>query len=82
MRRASFAALLVVFAVASAGCAGESASGASCDLSYEGACLDPNASDYDCAGGSGDGPKYTGRVDVVGSDPYGLDADGDGVGCE
>jgi hypothetical protein len=45
-------------------------------------CLDPAASDYDCSGGSGDGPKYTGRVKVVGSDPFGLDADGDGVGCE
>ena len=32
-----------------------------CDPNYSG-CLDPNASDYDCAGGSGDGPKYTGRV--------------------
>lgn len=44
-------------------------------------CLPP-ASDYDCAGGSGDGPKYTGRVTVTGSDPYDLDSDNDGVGCE
>lgn len=44
-------------------------------------CLPP-ASDYDCEGGSGDGPKYTGYVTVTGSDPYGLDSDGDGVGCE
>lgn len=44
-------------------------------------CLAP-ASDYDCAGGSGDGPKYTGFVRVTGSDPYDLDADGDGVACE
>ncbi|WP_183093229.1 PASTA domain-containing protein [Nocardioides stalactiti] len=44
-------------------------------------CLTP-ASDYDCAGGSGDGPKYTGFVHVTGSDPYDLDADGDGVACE
>jgi hypothetical protein len=45
-------------------------------------CLAP-ASDYDCAGGSGDGPKYVyGTVRVTGSDPYGLDADGDGYGCE
>jgi hypothetical protein len=43
-------------------------------------CLPP-ASDYDCAGGSGDGPKYTGLVRVTGSDPYDLDADGDGWGC-
>lgn len=44
-------------------------------------CLPP-ASDYDCEGGGGDGPAYTGYVRVIGSDPYGLDADGDGVGCE
>ena len=42
----------------------------------------PPASDVDCAGGSGNGPAYTGPVRVTGSDPYGLDADGDGLGCE
>ncbi len=54
----------------------------SCDPNYSGACLDPSASDYDCEGGSGNGPYYTGTVTVVGADPYGLDADGDGIGCE
>ena len=44
-------------------------------------CLPP-ASDYDCAGGTGNGPEYTGPVRVTGSDPYDLDRDGDGVGCE
>lgn len=44
-------------------------------------CLPP-ASDYDCAGGEGDGPKYTGYVRVTGTDPYDLDTDGDGVACE
>jgi hypothetical protein len=44
-------------------------------------CLPP-ASDYDCVGGSGDGPKYTGQVLVIGTDIYDLDADNDGVGCE
>ena len=44
-------------------------------------CLPP-ASDYDCEGGSGDGPEYTGIVEVIGTDIYGLDADGDGIGCE
>jgi hypothetical protein len=53
-----------------------------CDPNYVGACLDPSSSDYDCEGGSGDGPDYTGRVEVVGDDPYGLDSDGDGIGCE
>lgn len=39
--------------------------------------------DYDCAGGRGDGPYYVYGPKYVGSyDPYGLDADGDGMGCE
>lgn len=53
-----------------------------CHSSYEGACLDPNASDYDCLGGSGNGPLYTGPVKVVGPDVFRLDSDGDGLGCE
>ena len=52
-----------------------------CHPSYSG-CLDPNAYDYDCAGGSGNGPRYTGRVIVYGYDEFGLDRDGDGIGCE
>lgn len=57
-------------------------SGDGCDPNYAGACLKPHVSDYDCAGGSGDGPYYTGRVEVVGNDHYDLDRDGDGVACE
>jgi hypothetical protein len=53
-----------------------------CDPNYIGACLDPNSYDYDCEGGSGDGPDYTGRVEVVGDDHFDLDRDGDGVACE
>jgi hypothetical protein len=60
----------------------ESEEASECDPNYSGACLDPYASDYDCAGGSGDGPEYTGPVTVVGEDHYGLDSDGDGAGCE
>jgi hypothetical protein len=56
--------------------------GSGCDPNYSGACLDPDSYDYDCAGGSGDGPDYTGRVEVVGDDHFDLDRDGDGVGCE
>ncbi|BCW70007.1 hypothetical protein NicSoilB8_10510 [Arthrobacter sp. NicSoilB8] len=53
-----------------------------CDSNYSGACV-PIASDVDCAGGSGNGPAYVrGPVTVVGSDIYGLDRNGDGVGCE
>ena len=54
----------------------------SCDPNYEGACLNPDSPDYDCEGGSGDGPDYTGPVRVVGSDPFDLDRDGDGSACE
>jgi hypothetical protein len=56
--------------------------GSGCDPSYQGACLNPSASDYDCAGGSGNGPYYTGPVRVVGPDHFRLDADGDGSACE
>lgn len=59
-----------------------SAPPSTCHPSYVGACLDRFASDYDCAGGEGDGPKYTGFVRVVGSDDYELDRDGDGLACE
>lgn len=52
-----------------------------CDPNYSG-CLDPNSPDYDCAGGSGDGPDYTGTVEVLGVDHYGLDANNNGIGCE
>ncbi|ASR37283.1 hypothetical protein BAY61_22350 [Prauserella marina] len=52
-----------------------------CDPNYTG-CV-PIASDVDCAGGSGNGPAYvSGPVEVVGSDIYGLDSDGDGIACE
>lgn len=53
----------------------------SCTAGYK-PCLAP-APDYDCAGGSGDGPRYAnGPVYISGSDPYDLDSDGDGVACE
>lgn len=52
-----------------------------CTTGYE-PCLPP-APDYDCAGGSGDGPMYAnGPIYVSGSDPYDLDSEGDGVACE
>ncbi|MEY2421066.1 MAG: hypothetical protein QOI95_1133 [Acidimicrobiaceae bacterium] len=45
-------------------------------------CIPPGP-DVDCAGGSGNGPRYVdGPVSVTGSDPYGLDNNNDGVGCE
>jgi hypothetical protein len=52
-----------------------------CDPNYSG-CV-PIASDVDCAGGGGNGPAYVkGPVTVIGRDIYGLDRDGDGIGCE
>lgn len=56
-------------------------SGDDCHPSYTG-CLKRDASDYDCAGGSGNGPYYTGRVRVIGPDVFKLDSDGDGWACE
>jgi PASTA domain len=54
-----------------------------CDPSYPGVCLDPDAVDYDCAGGSGDGPEYVqGPIRVRPPDPFDLDREGDGWGCE
>lgn len=54
-----------------------------CHLSYAGVCLIPGIGDYDCAGGSGNGPNYvSGPVQVVGYDEFELDGDGDGIGCE
>lgn len=53
----------------------------SCTPGYS-PCIPPGP-DVDCAGGSGNGPRYVhGPVYVTGSDPYDLDRDGDGVACE
>src|SRR5215216_2600933 len=49
---------------------GGGGAGGGCDPNYSGACLDPSPPDYDSAGGSGDGPDYTGRVEVVGDDHF------------
>jgi hypothetical protein len=54
-----------------------------CDPSYPDVCLDPAVGDYDCAGGTGNGPGYVeGPIRVRPPDPFGLDGNGDGVGCE
>lgn len=60
-----------------------SSEGQSCHTSYTGDCLQPGASDYDCAGGGGNGPLYVQyQVQVVGPDVFDLDRDGNGIGCE
>jgi PASTA domain len=54
-----------------------------CHSSYQGECLEVGIGDYDCAGGSGNGPNYVqATVRVVGPDEFDLDRDGDGLGCE
>jgi hypothetical protein len=50
-------------------------------------CLRQSGGDYDCEGGTGDGPNYIDgpvkvRHDVSPEDPFGLDRDQDGVGSE
>jgi hypothetical protein len=48
-----------------------------------GGCIRANVGDYDCAGGSGNGPNYArGPVRVVGPDVFALDGDRDGTACE
>lgn len=82
---AAAVALPVSAVTAATGNAGPTATAAKkkCHSSYRGRCLKPNASDYDCAGGSGNGPYYVrGPFQVVGSDPYRLDSDHDGTACE
>lgn len=49
-------------------------SSSECDPNYSG-CVPSYPPDIDCA-------EISGSVTVYGSDPHGLDADGDGSGCE
>jgi beta-lactam-binding protein with PASTA domain len=54
-----------------------------CDPAYPEVCLHDGIGDYDCAGGSGNGPNYVdGPLKVLPPDPFGLDRDGNGTGCE
>lgn len=60
---------------------------ARCEPSYPNVCIPIGSADYDCAGGSGNGPNYIQgpiqvRWDVPNPDPHGLDRDRDGWGCE
>lgn len=63
------------------GARGDVEAAEACTPGYD-PCIPPGP-DVDCAGGSGNGPRYVkGPIRVTGSDPYGLDRDGDGIGCE
>jgi beta-lactam-binding protein with PASTA domain len=55
-----------------------------CDPAYPDVCLHQGIGDYDCAGGSGNGPNYVeGPLRVLSPDPFDLDGyDNDGIGCE
>ncbi len=54
-----------------------------CNPSYPDVCLQDGIGDYDCAGGSGNGPNYVrGPFRVIPPDSFGLDRDKDGIGCE
>jgi hypothetical protein len=82
MRRALFTLALFIPGVAAASaCAPPPQPVASCDPNYS-PCV-PVAFDVDCASGTGDGPAYIDfSVQVIGQDIYGLDRDGNGIGCE
>jgi hypothetical protein len=59
--------------------------GGNCTPGYSPCLVYHGGADYDCSGGGGNGPFYTAAgvvYRVTGSDPYGLDADNDGLGCE
>jgi hypothetical protein len=62
-----------------------SASGSgNCTPSYSPCLVDHGGADYDCYGGSGNGPYYTAPgvvYTVSGSDPYGLDSNRDSRAC-
>jgi hypothetical protein len=64
---------------------GGGGSGGTCTPGYSPCLTYHGGDDYDCAGGSGNGPYYTASgvtYTVSGADPYDLDSDGDGFGCE
>ncbi|MBI2109437.1 MAG: hypothetical protein HYT93_04690 [Parcubacteria group bacterium] len=52
-----------------------------CNPNYSGCLLD-DIGDYDCDGSGGDGPNYTGKVEVLGTDIFYLDKDQNGLACD
>lgn len=57
--------------------------GDNCQPDYYGACLKPDSLGYSCEGSGGPGPDFIkGPVYLTGkNDPFELDRDGDGIGC-
>lgn len=81
---AKFKSSLVTAAILATGVS-PADSQSNCDPNYANPPCVPIALDGDCAGGKGNGPAYVKgpvRVKVIGIDPYGLDRDKDGIGCE
>src|SRR5512132_3197197 len=59
--------------------------GGTCTPGYSPCLVYHGGADYDCYGGGGNGPYYTKpgvTYSVTGSDPYGLDGNNNGLGCE
>ena len=60
--------------------------GGSCTPGYSPCLIYHGGADYDCYSGGGNGPllheAWCHTYHVTGSDPYGLDGDNDGLGCE
>lgn len=53
-----------------------------CHPAYPDVCIPFGSLDWDCDGGSGDGPNFIiGPFRVLPPDPYDLDGDGNGIGC-
>ena len=76
--------LSIALAASSVGVAATVVTSGSCTPGYS-PCIPNRASDVDCYGGGGNGPRYTrpGQVyRVTGYDRYRLDSDRDGKGCE
>ena len=79
--------VVVMAAKTTGGGGGGSGGGGSsnCTPGYSPCLIYHGGADYDCAGGSGNGPYYTEpgvTYQVTGSDPYGLDGNNNGLGCE
>lgn len=87
MRVSAVAAVVVVVGASCAltltSGAGGAAAQTNCNPSYPSVCLQDGIGDYDCEGGSGNGPNYVqGPITVRQPDPFDLDRDGNGVGCQ
>jgi endonuclease YncB( thermonuclease family) len=64
---------------------GGGGSSSNCTPGYSPCLVYHGGADYDCYGGGGNGPYYTAAgvvYKVTGSDPYGLDSNANGLGCE